>query len=131
MSVTLVEQVKTDGARLRALGADAVTEGLLRLFGHEGLELSLRPFVLLMGFASPREDRGKLGPGVRGRHIDDPHGLDARLWRIDPEQGWVLTILDAPPELALGGDDQVLIERIGVGGDLDPFAAAGYYREDG
>ena len=62
MSVTLVEQVKTDGARLRALGADAVTEGLLRLFGHEGLELSLRPFVLLMGFASPREDRGQIRP---------------------------------------------------------------------
>jgi hypothetical protein len=33
------------------------------------------------------------------------------------------TALHTVPELALGGDDQVLmVERIGRGGDLDPFA---------
>ena len=32
------------------------------------------------------------------------------------------TALHTVPELALGGDDQVLMERIGRGGDLDPFA---------
>ena len=40
-----------------------------------------------------------------------------------------LAILDAAPELPLGGDDQVLVERIGVGRDLDPLAAAGDDRE--
>jgi hypothetical protein len=31
---------------------------------------------------------------------------------------------EGPPELPLGRDDKVLIKRIGMGGDLDPLAAA-------
>ena len=36
-----------------------------------------------------------------------------------------LAALDTAPELAFGGDNEVLVERIGMGRDLDPFAAAG------
>ena len=41
-----------------------------------------------------------------------------------------LATFDTAPKLPLGGDNEVLVERIGMGGDLDPFAAAGDHRED-
>ena len=41
-----------------------------------------------------------------------------------------LAAFDASPELPLGGDDQVLVERIGVGFDFDPLAATRNDRED-
>jgi hypothetical protein len=69
------------------------------------------------------EETGKLGPGVRGTHIDDPDGFDPRLGRLDAKESRGLAALDAAPELPLRCDDEVLIERIGMGGDLDPFAA--------
>ena len=59
------------------------------------------------------------------------HRLNARLRRLDPEQGRGLAALDTAPELALGGDNEVLVERIGMGGDLHPFAAAGNDRQHG
>jgi hypothetical protein len=34
MGATLIQQVKTDGTRLRTLGANAMTKGLLRVIGH-------------------------------------------------------------------------------------------------
>src|SRR5262249_12280662 len=40
-----------------------------------------------------------------------------------------LAALDTAPELACSRDNQVLIERVGMGGDLDPFAAAGDHRQ--
>ena len=40
-----------------------------------------------------------------------------------------LAVLDTAPELLFRGDDQVLVERIGMDRDLDPFAAAGDDRE--
>ena len=49
--------------------------------------------------------------------------------RFGAEQGRGLAALDAAPEFPLGGDDQMLVERIGVGLDLDPLAAAGNDRE--
>ena len=39
--------------------------------------------------------------------------------------------LDTAPEFPLGSDDEVLVEGIGVGGDLDPFAAASDYGQNG
>ena len=42
-----------------------------------------------------------------------------------PNRAGGLTTFDAAPELALGGHNEVLVERVGRGGDLDPFAAAG------
>ena len=72
---------------------------------------------------NPREFR----PRIRRAHIDDPDGLDPWLWRFDTEQARGLAALDTAPELPLSSDNEVLIERIGMGGDLDPFAAAGNY----
>ena len=43
------------------------------------------------------------------------------LRRLDAEQARGLAALDAAPEFPLGGDDEVLVERIGMGRDLDPL----------
>ena len=72
---------------------------------------------------------GEFRPGIGRTHVDNAHRLDARLRRLDAEQGRGLAALDAAPEFPLGGDDEVLIERIGMGLDLDPFAAAGDHRK--
>jgi hypothetical protein len=84
-----------------------------------------------MGFPRSYKDRGKLRPGIGGGHIDDADGLDPLPRRIDPEKTRGLATLDTAPEFALGSDDQVLVERIGMGLDLDPFAAPGNDREHG
>jgi hypothetical protein len=83
--------------------------------------------VFEMRRPGPRKHRGKLRPGIGRRHIHDAHRFEPRLRRLDPEQLRLFPALDTAPELALGGDNQMLIERIGTGGDLDPFAAAGDY----
>jgi len=44
----------------------------------------------------------------------------SRCWGSD----WLFATL-SNPEFALGGHNEVLIERIGMGEDLHPFAAAG------
>src|SRR5215469_7092659 len=80
--------------------------------------------------AGAGKDAGELGPGIGCGHIDDTDGFEPWLRRFDPEQLRLLAALDTAPELALGGDNEMLIERIGMSEDLDPFAAAGYHRED-
>jgi hypothetical protein len=64
MSVTVTEQVKTNSTGFRALGPDAMSEGLLRVFGHKVFEFSPRSFVFLICFASPQKNRGKFGPDI-------------------------------------------------------------------
>jgi hypothetical protein len=66
---------------------------------------------------------------ARAAHIDNTDRLDARFRRLDAEQSRGLTALHAPPELALGREDEVLIERIGIGADLDPFPATRDHRQ--
>ena len=58
-------------------------------------------------------------------HIDDANRLDPGLWRLDAKQLWFFAVLDTAPELPLSGDDQVLIERVGMGQDLDPLPSPG------
>ena len=99
--------------------------GLLGVDRHQALEFGLGLFMVEMGLAGLRIDAGELRPSIGAAHIDDADRLDPGLWRLDAEQLWLLTILDAAPELALRGDDQVLIERVGMGQDLDSFAASG------
>ena len=91
---------------------------LLGVIGYQALELSLCLLVLEMSRPGPRKDRSELRPGIRGTHVHDSNGLDARLRWVDAKQGRGLAGLDTPPELPLGGDDEVLIERIGMGLDL-------------
>ena len=108
-----------------------MADRLLRILRHQALELGLGLLVLKMRVPGADEDVGELRPGIGGAHIDNADRLNARPWRVDPEQGRGLTALHTAPELPLRGDNEVLIERIGMGSDLDPFAAAGNHREDG
>src|SRR3974377_2040157 len=71
------------------------------------------------------EYRREFRPVIRSGHVDNPHCFDPGFWRLDAKQARGLAALDTAPELSFGSDDEVLIERIGMGGDLDPFAAAG------
>src|SRR5438046_1104535 len=84
----------------------------------------------MMGVAGLDKNRSKFGPGVRGGHIHNPYGLNARLRRIDPEQGGGLASFDAAPEFRLCGDNEMLVKRIGVGLDFNPSTAAGDDRKN-
>src|SRR5262249_35055988 len=75
------------------------------------------------------EDSGKLRPGVRAAHVYNPDCLDPRLGRLDAEEARGLAALHTVPELTLGRDNQMLIERVGMGDDFDPFTAASNYRK--
>ena len=107
-----------------------MADRLLRILGHQGFELGLGLLVLEVRLPGADEDVGELRPGIGGAHIDNADRLNAGPWRFDPEQGRGLTALHAAPEFPLSGDNQVLVKRIGMGGDLDPFAAASDHRED-
>jgi hypothetical protein len=67
----------------------------------------------------------------RGGHVDDFDGGQPRSRGLDAEQDRGLAALHAAPELLLGGQQEMLVERIGMHRDLDPFAAAGDHREHG
>ena len=81
------------------------------------------------GLAGIAKQSCKLRPGVRGAHIHDPNSFDAWLRRLDAKEARGLATFNSAPELPLGGDDQVLVQRIGMGSNLDPFAATGDHRE--
>ena len=78
-----------------------------------------------MGCSGAQKHIGEFGPSVGCAHVDDAHGLDPGPRRFDAEQARRLTGLYTAPELLFGGQQQVLVERIGREGDFHPFAAAG------
>src|SRR5450631_1040515 len=123
-----VHEVKTDGARFGALGAQTVPGGFLGVLRHQLLQLGLDALVLLIGRAGAAVGGGEFRPGVRRTHIDDPDRLQPRPWGLDPEQPWCLAVLDAAPELLFRGDQEMLVQRVGMS-DLDPLATAGNDRK--
>src|SRR5215469_11122631 len=96
--------------------------GILR---DESLELRSRTLMLQKGLPGATEDSGEFRPGIRGAHIHDPDCFDPRLQWLNSKEARGLTTFNTTPELALRGNNQMLIERIGMGGDFDPFATAG------
>ena len=71
MLASVGDHVETDGARLRALGADAMSEGLLSVLRHEGLQFGTGGLVRRMCIAGADEHGRMFRPGVRGGHVDD------------------------------------------------------------
>ena len=124
-----LQEIEADRAGFRALGPDAVPERLLGVLRHQALEFDLGLLVLEEGRPGRAEHAGEFRPGIGGAHVDDPDRLDPRPRRLDAEQPRRLAALDAAPEFLLGGEQEVLVERIGRNGDLDPFAAAGDDRQ--
>src|SRR5690348_651875 len=102
---------------------------LLGIFWHQTLKFGLSLLVLEMRLVGSRKDRGKFRPSIRRGHIDNPHSLKPRFRWLDAEQLGLLAALDTTPELAFGRDDQMLVQRIAMGQDFDPFAAAGNHRK--
>src|SRR6516162_7435651 len=98
------QDIKADGPRFGALGADAMADGLLGILGHQAFELGLGLFVLHMDRPGAGKNRGKLSPRIGRGHVHSAYGLEPRLRRLDPEQLRFLATLDAAPELPLGGD---------------------------
>src|SRR5262252_4291796 len=86
--------------------------------------------MLQKGLSGGTEDSGKFGPGIRGAHINNTDRFDPRLWWLNTKEARRFAALDTAPELPLSRDNEVLIKRIRMGGDLNPFAATGNHRED-
>src|SRR5207247_9777372 len=76
MACLPVQNVEAHGAGFRASGAYAVANGLLGVLRHQGLQLALGEFVLVVGFTCLAKDAGELRPAVGGTHVDDPDGLN-------------------------------------------------------
>ena len=72
---------------------------------------------------------GKFRPRIRRAHIDDTHRLDANPRRLGKEQARRVARFNAAPELFLGREQQMLVERISRNGKFNPLAAAGDDRE--
>src|SRR5262249_35191546 len=121
------ERIKTDGARFGSLGPNAMPDRFFRVLRHQAFELGLGLLMRQIGRPGPGKDRRKLRPGIGRGHVDDAHGFNRRLRRFDAQQLRLLATLHTAPELAFGRDDQVLIERIGMSENLDPFTAPGYH----
>src|ERR1700722_14736844 len=71
----LVDKIKADGTRLRALRPQAVADGLPGILRDEFFQFRLGAFMLLMGGAGPAVGSGKVRPCVGGAHIDDTDRL--------------------------------------------------------
>src|SRR5215468_9499281 len=99
-----------------------------RLFGvlrHQCFEFRLGPLMILERLPGAAEQPGEFGPRIRSTHVNDPNRLDPGLWRLNPEEARGVATLYTAPELAFGSHNQMLIQRIGMGDDFHPFAAAG------
>src|SRR6476620_4213291 len=101
MARLLTHNVKTDRARLRAFGAEAMTRGFPGILRHQGLQLGAGSLVVLGRLPGRLKQAGKLGPGVGAAHVDGPDRLDLWPWRLDAKQVRGLAGLDAAPELLL------------------------------
>src|SRR5438309_7837687 len=107
-----------------------MADGLLGILWHQGFQIGLGSLVVQKCLPCAAEYACNFRPRIRRAHIDDPDGLDSWLWRFDTEQARRLATLHTAPELPFSSDNEVLVERVRVGGDLDPFAAAGDHREN-
>jgi hypothetical protein len=95
--------------------------GILR---HQAFELGLGLFVLEVSVPRSSKDPGEFRPGIGRAPVDDANRLDARLGRLDVKQAKGLPALDTAPELPLRRDDEVLLERVGIGHDFHPLCCS-------
>jgi hypothetical protein len=108
-----------------SVSPEPVADRLLGILRQQTLELSLGLFMLEVCVPGADKDACEISPGIGGAHIDHANGLNPRFRRVEAEQGRELAALDTAPALLFRADNEVLMERrIGMGLDLDPFAAA-------
>ena len=100
-------------------------------WASSGIKFSLGILVLEKCRSGLAKHDSEFRPGIGGGHVDHTHRLDPWPSRHGKEQARGFAALDTAPEFPLGGDDEVLVEGIGVGGDLDPFAPASDHGQNG
>src|SRR3954453_5594578 len=118
-------EIKTNGAGFRAFSPDSMPKGFPGVLRHQLLELGLCGVVFGMGAAGPTKHAGEFGPRVGRAHVHDSDCLNLCPGRLDVKQARGLARLDAAPELSLCREQQMLVERIGRDGYLNPLAATG------
>src|SRR5882757_8582338 len=119
-----LNEVEADCTRLGAFRPDAVPDRLLGVLWHEPLELALGPLVIGMGLSGFAKQAGEFRPGVGGVHVDYAHRFDAGLRWFAIEQRRGFTGFDRPPEGLFSGDQDGLIDRVGLDRELNPLAVA-------
>src|SRR5262249_12756858 len=97
-----------------------MTNRLFSVLRHQCFQLDPRALMLQTGLSGGTEDSSKFGPGIRGAHINNTDRFDPRLWRLNTKEARRFAALDTAPELPLSRDNDVLIKRIRMGGDLNP-----------
>ena len=110
-----LEEVEADGARLRALGPDAMADGLLGILRHQALEFGLGLFVLEMRRPGPRKHPANSAQALEALISTMRTASMRGFGGSTPNRRRGLAALDTAPELPLRRDNQVLIERIGIG----------------
>jgi hypothetical protein len=65
IDILVVQHIEVDGARFRALGSEAVANGLLCICRHEAPQLGLGYFVFVMWCTGSDENRGQLSLFIR------------------------------------------------------------------
>src|SRR3954452_16630459 len=94
-----IHQVKTDRARLRALGPKPTPGRLLGVLRHEFLQLGFHSFVREEVGPGTAEGCRELSPAVGRTHVDNANGGEPRPRRFDPEQPGLSALDHAAPEL--------------------------------
>src|SRR6516225_7842340 len=97
------------------------------IFGQQSFQLGFRALMLQESLSGSAENSGELRPGIRSTHVDNPYRLNSGFRWLYSEQARGLAAFDTAPELPFSRNDEVLIEWVGMGSDLDPFAAASDY----
>src|ERR1700722_11371665 len=129
MAILSIQEVKGDGPGFGAVGAHPVSNCSLRVLRHKAFQLSLSALVFEKSQVCSSKRAGEFCPGIGSAHIDSTDRCYPGLRWLDAEEGRRLAALNAAPKLPLGGDNQMLIKRIGRHLNLDPLAAAGNHRK--
>src|SRR6516165_588164 len=124
-----LQHIKAHRPRFRALRFHAVPDRFPGILRHQGLELAFGPFVVEKCTPGVSEERGELGPGIRGTHIDDADGLDARPRRLGQDEVGDFARLYTAPEFLFRRHEDAEIKWVHGNRDLHPFAPASYDRE--
>ena len=123
------QELEADRSRFGPLGPDAMPDRFLGVLRHELFQLRLGILVFQEGRMGAPENAGKFRPRIRGAHVDDADRLDPDLRRFCQEEARGLAGFDAAPELFLGREQEMLVERISRDGKFNPLAAAGDDRQ--
>src|SRR5215471_21843822 len=106
MAALHAQDIKAHRTRFGSFGSDAVSDRLLGVLGHKGLEFRLGILMLKVSLARAPKYAREFRPGVGCVHVDDPRRFDPGARRLDSEQSRGLAILNASPEFFLGGEQE-------------------------